>query len=403
MSSGTLSWAGHTERSELSREPQAVGLYVHLPFCLNKCPYCDFYSIPLAGADVPRYLAALESEMALRAPQVGEAATVYLGGGTPTALPGAGPAGVLREVQRRFRVSPEAEVTVEANPGTVTRSGLRRLLAAGANRLSLGVQSFCDENLRRLGRIHSAAQARRAVAAAREAGFANLSLDLIFAIPGQTLASWEEDLEQALALAPEHLSVYGLTFEPGTPLHRALCQGEVRQVDERLEVRMFRLARTRLGAAGYRHYEISNYALPGRESRHNLNYWRGGEYVGLGASAHSYLGGVRWENVRGVGEYTHRLEAGTSPIRGMERLSAVARVGERLMLGLRLAEGLAEGDLAAGLGQDSAAVYGNRIGFLVQRRLLARSQGRLMLTARGQLVANSVLASLLASGDGQDD
>jgi oxygen-independent coproporphyrinogen-3 oxidase len=373
----------------------AAGLYLHLPFCLRKCPYCDFSSVPLEGAQLAPYLAALRGELALRRDECPPLGSVYLGGGTPTALPPSALAALLAEVRRELAVREDAEVTVEANPGTVDEGGLAALRAAGANRLSLGVQSFDDRALAALGRIHDAAQAHQAVQAARRADFDNLNLDLIFAVPGQTEAEWEATLQAALEHAPEHLSVYGLTFEPGTPFHAALCRGELQPAAEETQARMFERARARLLAAGYRHYEISNYALPGRECRHNLNYWRGGEYLGLGASAHSFLGGVRWSNVRPPGEYVARLQAGAPPLAGAERLSRERRGEESLMVGLRLAEGVSLAGLEPGLGQDLAAVYGRRIRALAAQGLLEAEGGRIRLGERGWLLASYVTQALL--------
>jgi len=375
-----------------------AGLYLHIPFCWRKCPYCDFVSVPLAGQDAAGYLQALEAEMALRAPEAPTLASVYVGGGTPTVLPGGMLPGVLTAVRQHFRLAPEAEVTVEANPGTISRRGLEALRKAGANRLSLGVQSFQDATLRTLGRVHNAAAGLAAAAAARQAGFANLSLDLIFGTPGEGEQEWRRTLEAALGLRPEHISAYGLSYEPGTPFHAACGRGELQPAGEELEVRLYQAAGELLEAAGYRHYEISNYALPGRESRHNLNYWRGGDYLGLGMAAHSYLGGIRWGNVTTLAEYRARLAAGAPPVRMAERLSCERRREEMLMTGLRLAEGVALDRLPCGLEQDLAEVYGKRIDELAQAGLLERPAGSIRLSPRGQLVADHVIRVLTGAG-----
>lgn len=377
-----------------------AGLYVHIPFCVRKCPYCDFYSIPLAGAQPERYVDALVAEMALRAAETPPVSTIYLGGGTPTALPMELLTRILEGLRRNFAWQEPVEVTVEANPGTVEPGTLAGLRAQGVNRLSIGLQALDDGLLTRLGRIHTAAEGRAAVAAAREAGFDNLSVDLIFAIPGETLEQWERELAAALDLGPEHISAYGLTYEPGTPFHGALCRRELAAADEETEAAMFEMADRVLPAAGYEHYEISNYARPGRESQHNLNYWRGGEYLGLGAAAHSHRRGVRWSNVGSVSEYEQRLAAGVPPVRLAERLSAAGRAEERLLVGLRLAEGVALAAVTTGLGQDSAAVYRSRIEQLGAEGLVRLERERLTLTARGRLLANRVIERLVTPEPG---
>ncbi|HOW97161.1 MAG TPA: radical SAM family heme chaperone HemW [Kiritimatiellia bacterium] len=265
------------------------GLYIHVPFCARKCAYCDFYSVPLNAAAAEEYLRALDRECG-GLPDGFAPETVFIGGGTPTVLPPAELARLLDLLARRVNLGRVTEWTCEANPVTLDAEKIRILRGAGVNRVSLGVQSFDDGVLKFLGRLHTAREAVEAFRLLRAEGFDNIGLDLMCAVPGGAI---ERDLERALALGPEHLSVYGLTFEDGTPLARRRDAGEVAELDEDEQLRQFRVVRETLKGAGFHHYEISNYARPGRECRHNLLYWGPGEYLGLGPAAHSHWGGQR--------------------------------------------------------------------------------------------------------------
>ena len=385
--------------SEVGRE---IGLYLHLPFCVRKCCYCDFDSAPLEAAGglaaARRYVEALCIELDRRAASTefhgGRVATIYLGGGTPTVLPTEWLAEVLGRVRHRFPLAPEAEITVEANPGTVDEGKVAALLAAGANRLSLGAQSFSDQVLRTLGRAHDANQSLAAIRAARAAGCRNLGLDLIYGVPGQSLEEWQGSLRQALEARPEHISAYGLSVEPGTALARVMAAGELAEVGEDLYARMYAMAAKTLVAAGYRHYEISNFALPGYECCHNRRYWAGAEYLGLGCSAHSYNGGVRWNNLAGAGVYTEWLDRGLLPVQRAEALSPPRRLAELLMLGLRLAEGVSEKGLAARTGLRFGEVFGQEIASLCEQRMLVKSGDRLRIPRARWIVSNEVLSYL---------
>ena len=380
-----------------------LGVYVHFPFCLAKCAYCDFASYPLAtqgGLEGARgYLEALFVEIDRRAASDEFAGavvdTIYLGGGTPTVLPAAWLEETLTRLRARFAVSPEAEVTVEANPGTVDAAKLQALRAAGVNRLSLGVQSFSDDALRRLGRVHTAEEAKQELLAARAAGFDNLGLDLIYAQPGQTLAEWQTDVEEALSFAPEHLSAYGLTLEEGTALTQSVASGVLPEPKEARYNSMYRWTERRLRAAGYRHYEISNYARPGRESQHNRRYWQGDEYLGLGSSAHSYRGGIRWNNWPEPDVYRASLLRGLLPVAGAETLSARERVGEMLMLGLRGVEGVSAQAIEARTGLRPEAVFGAEFAALQERGLLIVSRGRIRIPRRKWLLSDEALLAFV--------
>jgi oxygen-independent coproporphyrinogen-3 oxidase len=386
--------------ASIGGEAVPFGLYLHLPFCLSKCPYCDFASEPLEEAGglpfARRYLDALAVELDLRAASeefFGAAAeTLYLGGGTPTILPPQWLADLLTRLRYRFPFAADAEITVEANPGTVDREKLSALLAAGINRISLGVQSFSDPLLKTLGRIHSAAEARTAISAARAAGCDNLNLDLMYGIPHQTLDDWRTTLRNALESRPEHISTYALSLEPGTPLACDIAAGRLPAPDDDLTADMYSLAAELLPEAGYLHYEISNFALPGRECRHNRRYWANAEYLGLGASAHSYRGGLRWNNVPDPRVYTERLDKGGLPVQRAEALSARERVGEMLILGLRRAEGVSEEQLAERCGLAPREVFAEEIEQLCKQGLLIAEQGSLRMPRDAWFVSNEVLA-----------
>jgi oxygen-independent coproporphyrinogen-3 oxidase len=377
-----------------------IGVYVHFPFCLSKCAYCDFDSAPLEAAggmpSARRYLDALAVELDLRWGSEEfhgvRVASAYLGGGTPTVLPAEWLVAVIARLRRRFQFSPEAEVTVEANPGTVTADGAASLLGGGVNRISLGVQSFSDDVLKTLGRAHTAAEASAAVATLRAAGCGNLGLDLIYGVPNQSLKQWEASLRQLLALGVEHISAYGLSVEAGTRLEQQIRSGELPAPDDELSAQMYLRAADMLSGAGYHHYEISNFARPGLECRHNRGYWAGGEYLGLGCSAHSYRRGLRWNNSAGPMVYIEWLGRGQLPVAQAEGLSQRRRLGEMLMLGLRRAEGVDEEEVAAGCSLRPREVFGQEIARLCEEGLLVADAGRLHIPRRKWLVSNEVLS-----------
>jgi oxygen-independent coproporphyrinogen-3 oxidase len=362
-----------------------AGLYVHVPFCLTRCGYCDFNAH--AGLDhlKGRYVDALLREAETTSSDwAGSAfASIFLGGGTPTTLPPKAIGRLLQGFRERFDVQPDAEITSEANPDTVDEAYLRELRSAGINRLSMGVQSFDPVVLEALERIHSADSARRAFAAAREAGYDDVNLDFIYGAVGERLESWRRTLEEAVALRPEHLSCYALTIEPGTPLGARVASGETPPPDPDLQAEMFELTCELLGRAGYRHYEVSNWALPGHECVHNLGYWEGRPYLGLGAGAHSYRERHRWWNVRPPARYIELATAGDSPIGGEERLTEEEARLEHVLLGIRSAEGLPLREVAP----EAAAE-------LVERGLATLTRDRLALTERGMLLANEAVLAL---------
>jgi len=373
-------------------------LYVHIPFCETKCSYCDFFSLPggRKGREPEAYLAALDRELALRAPAGFAPETVFVGGGTPTVL-SPGEIRRLGEILReRADLSRCTEFTVEANPGTLDVERIDALRDAGANRVSVGVQSFDDRILRSVGRIHDGAQARAAVADLIAAGFPRVSADILFAIPGQGKDTFARDLEEAIALGTTHLSCYALLYEEGTTMLARERRGLVRREDEDVEREMLLDARGRLAGAGFRAYEISNFARPGEECRHNLVYWRNRDYLGVGVSSASYLDGERASNVRDLRAYLERIESGTDALAERERLDPAARLGETVMLGLRLDEGVRLSDLAARTGLDAEAVCGTAVRRLADAGLLEFDGDCFRLTDAGIPVADGVAAEFLA-------
>jgi oxygen-independent coproporphyrinogen III oxidase len=396
---------------------ESISLYIHIPFCHAKCHYCDFNSYAGMLGWRSRYVRALVREIAL----VGEAArrpdglprrcrTIFLGGGTPSLLRPEEVAEILRVSRAAFAVDDNAEITLEANPGTLERLNLAELRATGLTRISMGAQSFDAGLLKWMGRIHSPEEIVSAVQAARVAGFGNLNLDFIFALPGQTMAQWRDTLEHAVALAPDHLSLYSLIVEPETPLFDWVAQGTVTPADDDLAADMYRAAQEIVADAGYRQYEISNWAQPGHECQHNLTYWHNLPYIGVGAGAHSYFGGRRYANMRPVEDYVAALAGNWQPRRGAvgvasgpvveSTLIAPAEdMAETAILALRLNEGLDIDSFERRFGMGFDSLYGNRIADLLAWKILEQVdvQGtrRLRLTEQGRLVGNEAFERFL--------
>jgi oxygen-independent coproporphyrinogen-3 oxidase len=387
----------HRRARSPARRPRGAsvaGLYIHLPFCPYVCPYCDFAKWPHRRSSAQTYLRALEAEIAAAPPL--QAETIFLGGGTPNTLEPEAVAALVGLCRERFAVPDGAEITSEANPDAALCLGFERYRAAGVNRLSFGVQSFVDAELSTLGRGHSGADVADAFAAARRAGFTNLSLDLIFGVPGQTRATWRRSLEDALALEPQHISTYGLTVEAGTP-YAAWHEREPGAFPTNdLEADLYGLAIELLEAHGFEHYEISNFARPGFRSRHNANYWANGDYLGLGVGAASYLGGRRSTHTRDLNAYVTAAAAG-APIPGeSERLEGAARAGEAAMLALRTAEGVDVAGFAERYGIDFLHYYGPALAEMGSAGLLEVKPGNVRLTRQGRFLANEVCAAFVS-------
>lgn len=379
-----------------------TALYIHIPFCVRKCLYCAFTSTDDAPLGIEEYAALLLREMEVRAGVLAHplgATTLYLGGGTPSLMEPSLVGNVIEAASRLFRLDPLAEITLEANPGTVTASSLGGYRSAGVNRLSLGGQSFDDRMLARLGRVHTAQDVREAFALARRAGFDNIGIDLIHGLPGQDLSHWRGQLRAAVELRPDHISAYGLTVEEGTPFARLQDQGALMLPGEEVAAAMFEETAEILATAGYGQYEIANFALPGCRSRHNQVYWRRGNYLGFGAGAHSFLRephpGLRWRNPDDLGAYGKSLREGKAPEMDRTRLAEGDARAEWLFLGLRMLDGVEEERFREEFGVPLAETHGAAIEDLRAAGLLTREGGRLRLTRRGIILSNRVFAAFL--------
>ena len=376
-------------------------LYVHIPFCERKCLYCDFYSV--TGTErVQDFLAALTREIAFRADGCDHhvCETIFFGGGTPSLLTPAQVERILSDLHAAFRVASDAEVTLEANPGTVTGERLRSYRSLGINRLSIGIQSFHDHELNALGRIHDRAEAFRCIDLARAAGFDNVSLDLIYSIPGQTLGEWVDNLRTATDLLPQHIAAYSLIVEEGTPLARMVEAGEIRVNPVEPEAEMYERAMELLGARGYEHYEVSNYALPGFRCRHSCNYWAHENYLGFGPSAHSFWrkgagkNGRRWRNAADLSTYVDRLKSGILPVESEELVGLKEMQSECIFLGLR-SSGVDLARLRSDFGFDLETRRGDMVQWLLEERMALLDGGVLRLTSKGYLLCDEICGKLL--------
>ena len=384
-----------------TQHPAPLGLYVHIPFCSAICNYCNF-NRGLFDAELKlRYVEALLKEIE-RARGAGEARgaggaggegadTIFFGGGTPSLLEPDEVARIIDVCATSFDLAHDSEITLEANPETVTEARLAAFRRAGVNRLSFGVQSFKDDELRRLSRLHSADRARQAVAEARAAGFDNLSLDLMMWLPAQRVDDWLASVDAAIALAPEHLSLYLLEVYPNAPLKDEMARARWSQAPDEDAAAMYLRSLDRLDAAGYEQYEISNVARPGRRSRHNLKYWTDGEWLGFGCGAHSTRDGVRWKNVASTEEFADRIARGQSTRIDERRLSPAERLGDALFTGLRLVDGIDGDSIQKRYGVDVWRRFGPDLERFLEAGCLRREGARLHLTRRGMLLANEVM------------
>lgn len=376
-----------------------LGVYLHIPFCVRKCFYCAFNSYPWQEELGIRLVAALKKEIEYwgkeLAPFPFQVTTLFLGGGTPTCLQTEQIEGVLNYCYQHLPINSQAEVSVEANPGTVDKRKLQTLLNAGVNRLSFGVQSLDNQFLKMLGRIHTKEEFLANYYLARELGFQNINLDLIFALPGQTLAQWQETLRQAVELNPDHLSTYNLVIEEDTVLAERLKQGMIVPVEEELDLAMYQETIAFLKNKGYHHYEISNFAKPGLECRHNLVYWENKEYLGLGPGAHSYWGEERFFNILSPEDYLQKLEQGLSPLAEQETITLALEMGETMMQGLRLRQGVSLLEFQQRFGLSLAEVYPTQLLKLKSLGLIREKNSFLRLTKAGLYLANQVFAEFL--------
>jgi oxygen-independent coproporphyrinogen-3 oxidase len=365
----------------------SAGLYIHIPFCRSRCSYCDFATGLYESEIAERYVNAVVQEIDSSSLSGAHVDTIYFGGGTPSLLEPAQLERILSALYDRFDVAPESEITLEINPGSVTEAKLRDFRQAGINRASFGAQTFDDRELAKLGRSHTAADARRTFRDLRAAGFANVSFDLIAGLPGQTLSGWQRNVAEALQLAPEHLSFYLLEVHSGTPLAQHIQRGLQPEPDEDLAAVMYTSMLERAAEAGYEHYEISNLCRPGFESRHNTKYWTGTPYFGFGCSAHSYDGkSRRWSNHRDVLEYVRLVEGGFFPISERQDLTEEDRRAESLFLGLRLMRGVS---------RDLCKNYETDLERFRQAGLLELDGDCVRLTRSGALWSNEVFAAFV--------
>lgn len=387
-----------TER--MAKEERFVGLYLHIPFCAAKCRYCDFHSAAAPRGVRERYVAALAGELSHRAPLARGLTvdTVYIGGGTPTVLSPDEIARLLDTVREYYTLDPTAEVTVECNPHSFTAGMFEGLRSAGVNRLSIGLQSALDCELSALGRPHDAAAFAQTFCAARHAGFQNINVDIMLGIPHQTEKTLAHTLKTVIELAPEHISAYGLRIEEGTPFFEERHTLPIADEDAVADMQLL-VART-LKEAGFEHYEVSNYARAGYRSRHNMRYWLGSPYLGFGAAAHSYFGGVRYEVPRDTAGYIEAAERGdfSALIKDPHRITPHEEREEYVMLRMRLFEGIDEADFKARFGIDFEQAYGDQQR-LRRAGLLVREGGRIAFTERGMYVSNAILSEWLDFGE----
>jgi len=369
-----------------------LSIYIHVPFCQKRCIYCDFATFTGQDHQMPAYVEAVEQEIERRAGGLGRppAQTVFFGGGTPSLLSPALLGRLLAAVDRHFTLDSRAEITMEANPGTLDEAALREVRALGVNRLSFGVQSLDDATLGVLGRIHSAQEALDAFAMARRCGFDNVSGDLIYALPSQEMAGWQATLDGLLALDLPHLSLYALTPEEGTPLWKALERGTISLPVGDRAAEMYEWARDELAAHGYHHYEISNWAKPGWESRHNMAYWVQTPYLGFGVSAHGYYDGVRRGNVRGLAGYLRRIEQGRDPAATVERIDDRRAQSDGMIFGLRLIDGIERAVFRRQHGVDPLDVWPGEIALLQAQGMLRVTPDHIALTREAHLLGNYV-------------
>jgi oxygen-independent coproporphyrinogen-3 oxidase len=379
-----------------------LGIYLHIPFCSSICSYCNFNRGLLDGELKTKYVAALEREIGAGptflhnvGPAPLDADTIFFGGGTPSLLDPPEIGRLIAACRDTFAVAADVEVTLETNPETATPERLAAFRDAGVNRISFGVQSFEEEELKRLGRLHSAGRARDAIRDARAAGFDNLSFDLMFWLPGQSFASWLRTIDEAVALAPDHLSLYLLEVYPNSPLREAMAREPWSQAPDDEAADMYLAGLDRLDAAGFEQYEISNVARPGHASRHNVKYWQSGDWWGFGCGAHSTIDGRRWQNIASTRDYVDRVEAGVDVRMNLLELSADDRIAEALFTGLRLTRGIDRGEFAARFGLDPWVPFGADLAPFVDEGLIWHRDGRFALTRRGMLLANEILMTFV--------
>lgn len=375
-----------------------LGIYIHIPYCLHKCGYCDFNSHAINTQEMESYTQSVLQEMehySLRLGKTVPVTSLFLGGGTPTTLPVEHLQDILQRCRELFPMDPDCEITLEANPATIVPGTLDRLRTAGYNRISIGVQSFHADDLQTLDRIHSVEEVHRTVEQAREAGFDNLSLDLMFALPRQSSSRWQDNLQQALSKNPEHLSTYNLTIEHGTAFAKLYKKGQLQLLDEDQQLEQYKQSIQTLTDAGYRHYEISNFAKPGKECRHNITYWQNGETIGIGAGAASYLNGTRAKNYNLPARYIREVQSTGTAIETRETLEPRQAMGETLMVGLRMLKGISIRQFENRFQTSFQKVYGHIVETLLQQNLIRIDRDQLALSEKGLFLADTVILEFI--------
>ncbi len=373
-----------------------LSIYIHIPFCRRRCGYCSFVTYARRESDIPAYAQSLIEETRLRRVSDAMIKSIYFGGGTPSLMSTSNIEAVLGAIRENHEVAADVEITLEANPCKADGEYLRAIRSLGVNRLSLGVQSLDDTELNLLGRIHTSVETRESLSQAKQAGFTNISLDFIYGIPGRSLVSWRNMLAEIVALGAQHVSLYGLTLEENTPMHQRVKLAEISAPDSDAAASEYELAEEMLETAGYQQYEISNWAKPGFESRHNLSYWKRTPYLGLGVAAHSFLEHKRIANTPDLDEYLSCLSKLKLPSQTVEVIDQAGALSEAVILGLRLNVGVANDDIKAQFGIDLYSRFAVEIAELVSLGLLGRLGNRIFLTPRGRLLGNEVFMRFLA-------
>lgn len=369
-----------------------IGIYIHIPFCIRKCNYCDFPSFPGMDAIFGDYTRALCTEIEAVSEKYPDVTvdTVFFGGGTPSVLPASHISGIIDALSGNFNVSENAEISIEVNPGTVTQEKAETYRKLGFNRISIGLQSACNNLLKFMGRIHTTEMFEECIELVKKSGFSNINADVIFGIPNQTMEDWQKTIELVLKKGVTHVSCYSLKIEEGTPWYELNEEGKLLPADEDLEREMYYWAIKRLSDAGFKHYEISNFAKTGYQCRHNLKYWTCKPYIGFGAAAHSYIDDTRYSNTEKPSEYIDRINEGKSPVVMSEYIGPDEKLSERFILGLRLIDGVDLRQTEQVFGKEALEKYNEKIKMLTERRLVYIENGKLKLTKKGLDFANQV-------------
>lgn len=373
----------------------ASSVYIHIPFCATKCYYCAFNTYAFHKEQAKAYLTALRAEMELYASDTESLQTIFIGGGTPSILSANALARLFTDIQQHFQITPDAEITLECNPGTVDTEKLSVMRDCGVNRLSFGLQAMQDETLKQLGRIHTVTEFLESYHLAREHHFQNINIDLIFALPDQKMEAWHHTLNEVISLDPEHISAYNLVMEETTPFYEQWQAGELQLPSEDTEADMFQYTIKTLTAHGYTHYEICNFARPDRYAKHNLVYWNNQPCIGLGAGASGYVNGMRYTNIRGITPYINKLAKRNKPIADAEHLTGHAEKAETLMLALRKREGISLEDYRNRFGAEIEVAFEGILKKWIDLQLLQRTATHLRLTSRGLCLANEIFVELI--------